>query len=198
MATLTNADSAPPAPLQQPVRKVRVFSKLRHGQVGGNAAQVWWIRSNRVVDSHHRTETGDPPRGSHLSSTPPKASEMPSTPGASLMRNLAVAQDLHRDPRVHVESDQQRGAPLAGQVHRPHGHSGPLSPINERPMEVARINRRPQSPFIARPRTIGAHMGKPSSALVYYAEHYVVDILPPSSPRLLSRGRAQRASGVSD
>jgi hypothetical protein len=34
--------------------------------------------------------------------------------------------------------------------------------------------------------------------LVYYVEHYVVDILPASSPRLLSRGRAQRASGVSD
>jgi hypothetical protein len=37
-----------------------------------------------------------------------------------------------------------------------------------------------------------------SLMLVYYAEHYVVDILPTSSPRLLSRGRAQRASGVSD
>jgi hypothetical protein len=43
---------------------------------------------------------------------------------------------------VLVERDQQRRARLVGQANRRHRHTGPLRPINEGTIEVARLDGR--------------------------------------------------------
>ncbi len=55
--------------------------------------------------------------------------------------DLGVAQDLHRDPWVGVEFNEQRRAGMAGAVDRDAGHAGLGAAALKRPIQVPRIHR---------------------------------------------------------
>lgn len=55
--------------------------------------------------------------------------------------DLGVAQDLHRDPRVDVEFNEQRRAGMAGAMDRDARHAGLGAPALKRPIQVPRIHR---------------------------------------------------------